>query len=86
MMDREHLIKTIEAAGYDAQAYSGRGMMGRKCVSFTANGLIQQAMGDLVAACDNIDDAMEIIRKVSTDSMGLGTVFYWKSVVWEDAP
>ena len=85
-MDREHLIKTIEAAGYDAQDYSGRGMMGRKCVSFTADGKTVQVMADLVAACDDIDDAMEIIQKLSTDSMGLDTVFYWKSVAWGDAP
>ena len=84
-MDREHLIKTIEAAGYDPEPYSGRGMDGRQCVSFTDDSRLMKVLAELVGACDDVGEAEQLVRKMSTDSMGLGTVFYWKSVAWDAA-
>ena len=49
------LLKTlIEAAGYEAYSYSGRGMFGRKCVGFTCPD-VNTAIADLFEAVFDAD-------------------------------
>ena len=68
-MELKMLKALIEAAGYDAYSYSGRGMYGRKCVGLTCPD-VNTAIADLFDACmsqDMEDDehADEHIKSVS---------------------
>ena len=64
------LLKTlIEAAGYEAYSYSGRGMFGRQCVGLTCSD-VNTAIADLFEACmgqDMEEDALadEHVKSVS---------------------
>ena len=93
-MELKLLKSLIEAAGYEAYSYSGRGMFGRKCVGLTCPD-VNTAIADLFEAvfdasgdhdeCMDIHTALcEVIRKSASDSMGLDKVLYFKSVEWQD--
>ena len=86
-LDRERLIEIIETAGYTPAPYSGRGMYGRRCVSFTIENEtpLSHAFADLVEAAENADEACRILRATMRDSMGLGEVLYWSAVSWPEA-
>lgn len=74
--------------------YSGRGMFGRKClgitgsisdlVSFTTEAVRQDEYNE--ASADESPEAQALhgfvryIEDVSTDSMGLDSIFYWPDV------
>ena len=89
------LLKTlIEAAGYEAYSYSGRGMFGRKCVGLTCSD-VNTAIADLFEAVfdgvGDYDECMEVhsalcdaLRSSAQDSMGYDRVLYFKSVEWQD--
>lgn len=54
------LLKTlIEAAGYEAYSYSGRGMFGRKCVGLTCPD-VNTAIADLFEALITSDDIRDV--------------------------
>ena len=68
-MELKLLKSLIEAAGYEAYSYSGRGMFGRKCVGLTCPD-VNTAIADLFEACmaqDMEDDehADEHVKSVS---------------------
>ena len=68
-MELKLLKSLIEAAGYEAYSYSGRGMFGRECVGFTCPD-VNTAIADLFEACmaqDMEDDehADEHVKSVS---------------------
>jgi hypothetical protein len=93
-METSVLVNLIQTAGYEAYSYSGRGMLGRKCVGLTCPD-VNTAIADLFEAvfdasgdndeCMDIHTALcEVIRKSASDSMGLDKVLYFKSVEWQD--
>jgi hypothetical protein len=61
--------------------YSGRGMYGRTCL-----GAVLENDGDALvlaiafAEVLGAEDAIELVRRTSTDSMGRGTIHYWRHV------
>lgn len=81
----ERLTEIIESAGYEAESYSGRGMYGKQCVSFSAEVRDMSALADLVERAEDTDEAADILRGMTTDRLGLGTVFYWRRVAWPSA-
>lgn len=67
----------------DAEPYSGRGMMGRQCLSVTTQdgqGLLD-LIADVVESCDDEGDAATVLRQAKTDDMGRETVLYWPRVL-----
>lgn len=53
-MELKLLKALIEAAGYEAYSYSGRGMMGRQCVGLTCSD-VNTAIADLFEAVFDAD-------------------------------
>lgn len=53
-MELKLLKSLIEAAGYEAYSYSGRGMFGRECVGFTCPD-VNTAIADLFEAVFDAD-------------------------------
>lgn len=84
-MDADWLRELIESAGYDVREYSGRGMYGRQCIGLVTDDPWLSVLADLVAHCEDVDDAASIIRKCRRDDMGRGTVLYWPSAEIESA-
>ena len=92
------LQELIEDLGYDTRSYSGRGMYGTTClgVSLDKNDLqFMLELGHAMAEHNNeIDtdtpegaDEDELIRlpkRVSSDSMGLGSIVYFPNVEYKD--
>ena len=83
-MKPETLKSIIEAAGYDARSYSGRGMCGKQCLAFDTDDSQLEVVANLFDAValgtDDADDLIDLLRKTRTDSMGRGTVFYFPGV------
>ena len=53
-METSMLVNLIQAAGYEAYSYSGRGMFGRKCVGLTCPD-VNTAIADLFEAVFDAD-------------------------------
>ena len=53
-MELKLLKALIEAAGYEAYPYSGRGMLGRQCVGLTCSD-VNTAIADLFEAVFDVD-------------------------------
>ena len=84
-MDAEQLIQILEDAGLDVRTdYSGRGMHGRTCVGAVTDDDFTTVLADIVANCEDCEQAAELIRTANTDSMGRGTIVYWPRVRTED--
>lgn len=66
-------------AGYEATDYSGRGMMGQRCIGFTSKDRLTEVIGNLVECSENQRDAANVVRSMCTDGMGTGTIYYWPS-------
>jgi len=86
-MTSKQLKDIIEMAGCETRAYSGRGMYGKECLAFTADSETSgfAVAADLMEAAldageDFIAPVIEAMRGIRTDSLGLGTVFYFPSV------
>lgn len=53
-METSMLVNLIQAAGYEAYPYSGRGMLGRQCVGLTCSD-VNTAIADLFEAVFDAD-------------------------------
>lgn len=64
--------------------YSGRAMYGRTCVGFVAPNalipLVTIALFHVVAEQEGDADALELIGRAATDSMGMSTIVYFPSL------
>lgn len=78
------MLQTLMDAGYEPRAYSGRGMYGRQCISVTTGERVHSVLADIIACCEDVDAASDMIRGASTDNMGLDHVIYWPSVTWPE--
>ncbi len=83
------LQQILEDAGFETRSYSGRAMYGKSCLGVeVARG---QSLGELFATIiENVeeDDRYEVaqqVRRLCTDSMGLGTIVYFPNVEFDDA-
>jgi len=84
-MDAKRLIQAIEDAEFTPRSYSGRGMYGRTCVGFTADGSPFQAAVALSLALqdDGLIPELESLHS-ATDAMGFGIIIYFPGVPWPD--
>lgn len=94
-MNFNEIKEVVEDAGFDPQSYSGRGMYGRKCLSFNLDRdeNVVDAILDLAEALSSyvqnnpeieFEDAIQEFKGAKTDSMGLGEVVYFPKIEWED--
>jgi hypothetical protein len=88
MIDAGTLIRAIEAAEFEPQSYSGRGMYGKRCVGFVTDGDLFSAGAAVAAAlvdqdlAHRVEDLAEL--GVSRDSMGHDTIVYFRGVPWPE--
>lgn len=80
----KRLTALIEDAGYQPRPYSGRGMYGHSCVSFTIEDEtpLNHALADLVEAAGDTDEAAIVLRAMVRDDYGRGELLYWPRVAW----
>ena len=88
-MTNKQLQNIIEMAGYETRTYSARGMYGKECLAFSDN---REGKAEPFAVAAELMDAaissgeyfikpvLAAMRGIRTDSLGLGTVFYFPSV------
>lgn len=87
-----HPLQTLLIeAGLEPRSYSGRGMMGRECLSVDVDrgglgtliaGIVRGLQSDAVADVDP-EEVADALENLSTDSMGLGQVVYFPGVPFE---
>ena len=86
-MDAETLCRIIEDADLELRrSYSGRGMSGRSCVGFVTDESVMAALSSIIACCDNIEQASDLVSAARTDNMGRGTIVYWPRIRDESEP
>ena len=78
----------LEDAGYETDAYSGRGMGGKECLSVSMDGHIGKLFSDVLGAIEPEDtEAMaKAFRGMQQDSMGKGSVVYFPRIPFEAKP
>lgn len=89
--------RLLEDANFDTRPYSGRGMMGRQCVSINVDndmgpndiktivGIVThlQESSSESELGEQLPELLKILRTTRTDSMGRsGSVLYWPTVLW----
>jgi ribosome-binding factor A len=93
-MARKHALqKLIESSDTELKirSYSGRGMFGKQCLGIDVER--GQSIGDVFAAIlegvanddsvlngQGLEEAAEAFRNMSSDNMGLGTIYYFPNV------
>lgn len=95
-MDFSELQEIVEDAGFETQSYSGRGMYGKKCLSFNLEceenefdvflSIAESAQSYVECHDDGLEleDIIPYFMGAKSDSMGLGTVIYFPNVEWEE--
>jgi hypothetical protein len=96
-MNFSELQEIVEDAGFDTQSYSGRGMYGKKCLSFNLDRddnefdaflSIAESIQSYVESHDDgleLEDITSYFMGAKSDSMGLGVVVYFPNLIWEDS-
>lgn len=82
------LFDVAQVLDLEARSYSGRGMYGKECFAL----VVDEPFRDLIASLgvlvsqvsdgDELQDLFESLGQVERDSMGLGTVLYWRHISW----
>ena len=96
-MSNDYSFQSIlESAGYRTRSYSGRCMFGKSCLGVVVKGNIGKLVADVIDDLDNIvdedkdngNDSFRLVanafRYMSTDSMGLDTIVYFKDTPFVD--
>lgn len=83
-------IELLYDAGYEPVSYSGRGMYGKSCVSVHSDERGTEFLWNLSEAINTDERVTDTpylqVSSPSSDSLGLGMVYYWPSFPWpEDA-
>jgi hypothetical protein len=82
------MLRMLGDAGYDTRSYSGRGMMGDRCVALEGEDIdvyrLALDLADEAEQDETGDDAvaLDLARSPEVDSMGRGTVIYWSRLPW----
>lgn len=89
-----NLQEALETAGHDCRSYSGRGMLGERCLAVTLNDISD--LGGLFASVLELSQdgvlgdeaAVKLITRafngMQTDTMGRGIIAYFPSVLFTD--
>lgn len=85
-MENQHLLPlllaAIEEAEFEASPYSGRGMYGAQCVSFTAPSPLNIA--EVISKIEEHEERDMIAQLgMNSDSMGYDVVIYFPSLEWD---
>ncbi|KZX57746.1 hypothetical protein A3709_19170 [Halioglobus sp. HI00S01] len=87
---KPRLIKSILSMGLVPVQYSGRSMYGSQCVGVAVGGDVSPvnfgaglASKAFSASGSAYREVIETIQAADSDSMGLGTIFYWPSIAVE---
>lgn len=95
-MNFSELQEIVEDAGFETQSYSGRGMYGKKCLSFNLESgenefdvflSISESIQSYVESHDDgleLEDITPHFMGAKSDSMGLGIVIYFPEIEWEE--
>lgn len=95
-MNFSELQEIVEDAGFDVRSYSGRGMYGKKCLSFNleqeenefdAMLKLSESIQSYVEHSDDgleFEDVTQYFMGAKSDSMGLGMVIYFPNIEWEE--
>lgn len=84
---RETLIDVAYQSGLTLEAYSGRYMYGKECMSFTAPRGGHNALAEFIKNGMLADEDLFITLvddQIVSDSMGLDIVLYWPNIEWAD--
>lgn len=86
-------LDTVTDLAYEADldvddvfpAYSGRGMYGEQCLGLVCNigqfaRFVQQVSRRVAEGDDELAELEAELPNVRTDSMGLGTIYYWPGI------
>lgn len=81
-MEKTLLQKLLEETDYNPRSYSGRGMYGEECLAVVTDDLGELLANVMDYAIDVLDDKdmhtlAESFRCMISDSMGMGTVYYF---------
>lgn len=80
---QECLEKLADYFGFDVRSYSGRGMYGKTCLAIVGEGIslisLGYALGEMDCDIDKYD-----LDNMRSDSMGLGMVYYWPNIEYEN--
>ena len=79
------LLRTVWDAGdieMSVRPYSGRGMYGKECVGVEVDDIFTLALALGDANNGNID--LFQLGTPRSDSMGLGTIYYWPRLEWPE--
>lgn len=95
-MEKRLMQDLIETAGYETRSYSGRGMYGKSCLAVEVDKQLGSFLADIIHELKNcvqaeedneevpnlpeFEAAEEAFRCMRSDSMGLGTVYYFPDV------
>lgn len=89
MAEKSKLQKALEATDRETRSYSGRGMYGKSCLAFTVDsGDLGEVVADLMQYVAEkgdtdrfiVDSISDAFRNMSSDSMGMGSVYYFKRI------
>ena len=80
------LHELLDYIGLEPEAYSGRGMYGKECLSVSIESYELGSMFfelGVVLAKNKAFETPDALLSYSTDNMGYGIVVYWKSALVE---
>lgn len=84
-------FKEILDREFETYSYSGRAMYGKECLAFTISrsaseaGVVAAIMRDYTDEFGDatLEDLVVFFERSKTDSIGLDTVMYFPSIVWQ---
>lgn len=85
-------FKEILDQEFETYSYSGRAMYGKKCLAFNISREVNEA-GVVALIMKNyadefgdktLEDIVVFFERSKTDSMGLNTIMYFPSIVWQE--
>ena len=85
-------FKEILDQEFETYSYSGQAMYGKKCLAFNISressdaGVVASIVADYVDEFGDgtVEDIVVFFERSKTDSMGLDTVMYFPSIVWQE--
>ena len=80
---QECLEKLADYFGFDVRSYSGRGMYGKTCLAIVGEGINLISLGYALGEMDRDIDKYDL-DNMRSDSMGLGMVYYWPNIEYEN--
>jgi DNA-binding IclR family transcriptional regulator len=83
MLTSEDLIAAINnTEGYTASSYSGRGMMGIRCVAVSAHDSASRVVLAIREANPHVKGLAKALAGYNQDTLGIGIVVYFPNFDW----